>query len=183
MRHQSYSAGSDLAKAKAGCLLAMIFLAICPGRLVYSDPASLIQKAAEKETGVITHASGTFEVKLISQDDQSVETGLGRMLIDKKFHGDLEAISKGQMLSAKTSVKGSAGYVAIEKVSGSLQGRKGTFVLQHSGTMTRGEPQLSITVVPDSATEQLTGLTGRMRIKIADGKHSYDFEFRLPEKP
>src|SRR5205814_8259316 len=108
---------------------------------------------------------------------------LGRMSLDKQFHGDLEAVSKGEMLSAGTNVKGSAGYVAIERVSGTLHGRRGSFVLQHSGTMTRGEPQLTITVVSDSGTGQLQALTGKMNIKIVDGKHSYDFEYTLAEKP
>jgi hypothetical protein len=101
------------------------------------------------------------------------------MSIDKQFHGDLEATSKGQMLAAVTSVKGSAGYVAIEQVTGSLRGRSGTFVLQHSGTMTRGTPQQIVSVVPDSGTGELVGLTGTMTITIADGKHSYDFEYTL----
>jgi hypothetical protein len=105
------------------------------------------------------------------------------MSIDKQFHGDIEGTSKGQMLTAGTAVKGSAGYVAIERVSGTLRGRSGSFVLQHSGTMTRGAPQLSITVVPDSGTGQLVGLTGKMAINIADGKHSYDFEYALAENP
>jgi len=132
-----------------------------------------------------TRASGSFEVKLTPQapDDKSENATVGRMLIDKQFHGDLEAISKGQMLAFSTAVKGSAGYVAIERVSGTLHGRTGTFVLQHSGTMTRGEPQLTITVVPDSGTEQLAGLTGKMAITIADGKHSYDFEYTLAATP
>lgn len=129
----------------------------------------------------MTIASGTFEVKLTPQTDQADEAVPGRLLIDKSFHGALAAVSKGQMLSAGTSVKGSAGYVAIEKVSGTLDGRSGTFVLQHSGTMARGSAELSITVVPDSGTEQLTGLTGRMKINIADGRHSYEFEYTLPE--
>jgi hypothetical protein len=103
------------------------------------------------------------------------------MSIDKQFHGDLEATSKGMMLSAGTAVKGSAGYVAIERVSGALHGRSGAFVLQHSGTMTRGAPQLTISVVPDSGTEGLVGLAGKMAITIADGKHSYDFEYTLAE--
>jgi hypothetical protein len=105
------------------------------------------------------------------------------MSIDKQFYGDLEATSKGEMLSAGTAVKGSAGYVAIERVSGTLHGRGGTFVLQHNGTMTRGAPQLTITVVPDSGTDQLMGLAGSMAIQIADGKHSYDFEYTLAETP
>lgn len=128
-------------------------------------------------------ASGTFDVKVTPQDDKSEDTLLGRMTIDKQFHGDLAATSKGQMLTAMTSTKGSAGYVAIEKVSGILNGRKGTFVLQHSGTMTRGEPSLSLTVVPDSGTEELAGLTGKMTIKIEDGKHFYEFHYMLANQP
>lgn len=127
-----------------------------------------------------TRASGTFEVKLTPQ---ATDDKLGRMSIDKQFHGDLEATSKGEMLTAGTDVQGSAGYVAIERVSGTLQGRNGTFVLQHSGTMTRGAPQLTITVVPDSGTGQLVGLAGKMVINIADGKHSYDFEYTLANTP
>jgi hypothetical protein len=103
------------------------------------------------------------------------------MGIDKQFHGDLEATSKGQMLTAATDVKDSAGYVAIERVNGTLNGRSGTFALQHTGTMTRGEPQLVITVVPDSGTGQLVGLAGKMTITIAaGGKHSYGFEYTVP---
>jgi len=132
---------------------------------------------------VTTNATGTFEVKVTPQpsDDKTDDATLGRMTIDKQIHGDLEATSKGQMLTAGTSVKGSAGYVAIERVSGTLHGRTGTFILQHTGTMTRGALQLSITVVPDSGTGQLTGLNGKMDIQIADGKHSYDFAYALPD--
>ena len=125
------------------------------------------------------HARGTFEVKLTPQPADSGAPAVGMMSIDKQFHGDLEATSKGQMLAAVTSVKGSAGYVAIEQVTGSLRGRSGTFVLQHSGTMTRGTPQQIVSVVPDSGTGELVGLTGTMTITIADGKHSYDFEYTL----
>jgi len=133
----------------------------------------------------MTRAGGTFDVKLTPQatDDSAEGATLGRMSIDKQFHGDLEATSKGEMLTAGTSVKGSAGYVAIERVSGTLHGRSGTFALQHSGTMTRGAPQLTITVVPDSGTGQLAGLAGKMTIDIADGKHSYDFEYTLANVP
>jgi hypothetical protein len=132
---------------------------------------------------VTTRAIGTFEVKLVPQSpgDKAEDGTLGRMSIEKQFSGDLEATSKGEMLTAGTSVKGSAGYVAIEKVSGALHGRSGTFVLQHSGTMTRGAPQLTITVVPDSGTGELVGLAGKMVINIVNGKHSYDFEYTLPE--
>ena len=129
-------------------------------------------------------ASGTFEVKLTPQaNDSSGDANLGRMLIEKQFQGELTGNSKGQMLSAMTAVKGSAGYVAIEKVSGTLQGRNGTFVLQHSGTMTRGTPELIITVVPDSGTEQLAGLAGKMVIRIDEGKHFYEFEYMLAKIP
>lgn len=129
------------------------------------------------------HATGPFEVKLVPQQDPGADPMLGRMTIDKTFHGDLEASSKGQMLSAGTSVKGSAGYVAVEKVTGTLHGRKGSFILQHNATMDRGKPSLSITVVPDSGTDELTGIAGMMNINIApDGKHTYDFEYSLPTK-
>ena len=132
-----------------------------------------------------SRASGPFDVKLSPQapEDKAEGAALGRMSIDKQFHGDLEGTSKGEMLSAITGVKGSAGYVAIERVSGTLHGRSGTFVLEHSGIMTRGAPQLTITVVPDSGSGQLVGLAGRMAINIADGKHSYDFEYTLAETP
>ena len=130
-------------------------------------------------------ASGTFDVILKPQgtDDKGQDSTLGRMSVDKQFRGDLEGTSKGEMLTARTSVKGSAGYVAIERVSGSLKGRKGSFVLQHSGTMTRGTPQLSILVVPDSGTGELAGIAGKMMINIDGGKHYYDIEYTLPEKP
>jgi hypothetical protein len=128
-----------------------------------------------------TRATGPFEAKLTPQPLAWDHEGapLGRMSIDKRFQGDLEAESKGEMLSAGGSVQGSAGYVAIERVNGILHGRKGTFVLQHSGTMTRDAPQLTITVVPDSGTGELEGLTGTMSIAIVEGKHSYDFTYTL----
>ncbi|HEY6293735.1 MAG TPA: DUF3224 domain-containing protein [Terriglobia bacterium] len=131
------------------------------------------------------HASGPFEVKLAPQstDEEAGGSTLGRMSMAKQFHGDLAASSQGEMLTAGTGVQGSAGYVAIERVTGTLQGRSGTFVLQHSGTMTRGVPQLTITVVPDSGTGQLAGLAGKMEIKIVDGKHSYELEYTLGETP
>jgi len=130
-----------------------------------------------------TRASGSFEVKLSPQepDDASIAS-IGRLLIDKQFHGDLEATSQGQMLSAMSGVQGSAGYVAIEQVSGTLRSLQGTFVLQHTGIMARGAPQLTITVVPDSGTGQLVGLTGKMAIEIVDGQHSYDFEYEFAEQ-
>lgn len=130
-------------------------------------------------------ASGTFEVKINPQTPHHKEETppLGRMSIDKQFHGELDAISKGEMLAAVSDVKGSAGYVAMERVTGKLHGRSGTFVLQHSGTMNRGSASLIVTVVPDSGTAQLKGLAGKMAIKIEGGKHFYDFEYTLPETP
>jgi hypothetical protein len=140
-------------------------------------------KTNKKEKLVTKQASGTFEVKLNAQpqDEKVGDPTVGRMSIDKQFHGDLEGTGKGQMLVTGTEVQGSAGYVAMERVSGTLDGHKGTFALQHSGTMTRGAPQLSVTVVPDSGTGQLIGLAGKMTIDIVDGKHLYKFEYTLPE--
>jgi hypothetical protein len=165
------------------CLLMAICVFLGVGSLAHAQTTSSVPNTVQKGAAMATHASGTFEVKLVPQaaEDKAEDTTLGRMTIDKQFHGDLEGTSKGQMLSAGTAVKGSAGYVAIEKVTGTLHGRSGSFVLQHSGTMTRGVPQLSVTVVPDSGTGELVGLTGQMAIKIADGKHSYEFEYTLPE--
>jgi Protein of unknown function (DUF3224) len=125
----------------------------------------------------MNNAHGDFEVKLASQS--APDAPIGRMSIDKQFHGDLEATSKGEMLAFMTSVKGSAGYVAMEQVSGALNGRSGTFVLQHTGTMARGDQQQSVTVVPDSGTDELKGLAGKMTIIIANGKHSYDFNYEI----
>jgi hypothetical protein len=127
-------------------------------------------------------AAGAFEVNLTPQPPQGEEAANpGRMLINKQFHGDLQASSKGQMLSAMSPIKGSAGYVAIEEVTGTLDGRSGSFILQHSGLMNRGTPQLTILVVPDSGTGELTGLKGSMSIQIEGGKHSYEFDYSLGE--
>lgn len=127
-------------------------------------------------------AKGTFTVKLAPLPFAGPPEGskLGRMSIDKQIAGDLVATTKGQMLSATTDTKGSAGYVAIEQVEGTLHGKAGSFVLQHTGTMNRGAPELSVTVVPDSATGELAGLKGNFQIIIAEGKHSYEFTYTLP---
>jgi hypothetical protein len=126
--------------------------------------------------------NGTFEVKLSPLDfDLEGEDGinLGRMSIDKTFHGELNATSKGEMLSAMTTTQGSAGYVAIEQVSGTLSGKKGSFVLQHYGTMEKGADRLILEVVPDSASGELSGLSGSMAIEIIDGEHLYEFDYQL----
>ncbi len=123
-------------------------------------------------------ATGGFEVKLVPIG--AADAAVGAMSIDKIFHGDLEGASVGQMLAVRTPVEGSAGYVAMERVTGTLAGRRGSFALQHSGTMDKGAPSLTIGVVPDSGTDGLTGLTGTMDIVIAGGKHGYVFRYTLP---
>lgn len=131
----------------------------------------------------MTHiAKGQFTVKLqpLPFEGQPEGAKLGRLSIDKQIVGDLVATTTGQMLSAMTDTKGSAGYVALERVVGALQGRSGTFVLQHTGTMNKGAPSLSVTVVPDSGTGELVGLAGDFKIIQSDGKHSYEFTYRLP---
>jgi hypothetical protein len=169
--------------------------AIIAGACLFLAFASALQtqtnaqnsKPAQKGAPMTIHASGTFEVKKVTPqppDDEPIDSAVGRFSVDKQFHGDLEGISRGQMLGFGTGAKGSSSaYVALEKVSGTLKGRSGTFILQHSGSMTRGEMHFNITVVPDSATGQLTGLTGKMNIIITDGKHSYTFDYTLPETP
>ncbi|MEP7325788.1 MAG: DUF3224 domain-containing protein [Gemmatimonadota bacterium] len=125
-------------------------------------------------------ARGTFDVKVIPQAaDDSAGGPFGRLFLDKQFHGDLDGISKGQMLGAMSAVEGSGGYVALELVSGTLNGRKGTFVLQHNGTMQKNVANMIVNVVPDSGTGELTGLAGTMTIIIEGGKHSYVLEYTL----
>lgn len=131
----------------------------------------------------MTHASGTFEVRLAPQDlsGPGQAAGLGRLFIDKQFQGDLEATSTGEMLSALTPVEGSAGYVALERVTGSLHGRTGSFTLQHNGLLARGAPALTITIVPDSGADQLEGIAGTLDIAIEGGVHRYKLDYTLPE--
>jgi hypothetical protein len=161
-------------------LIAVVFF----GSIAWTMAFSPAQTKDEKEPAM-EHAKGSFEVKVIPQGDPDKKDGatLGRMSIDKQFHGDLEATSKGEMLSAMSNVKGSAGYVAMERVTGTLNGRSGSFVLQHNATMTRGKPELNIIVVPDSGTGQLTGLGGSMKINIVEGKHFYEFDYMIAPAP
>jgi len=142
----------------------------------------LALRAAQKEAPLPHHATGTFEVKLVPLDPafKSDDNSIGRYSLDKQFRGALEATSKGEMLSGGGTVKGSGGYVAIERVTGTLDGRTGTFILQHNGTMQNGAFHLNVIVIPDSGTNQLTGLQGTMEIIIKDGKHSYDLTYSLP---
>jgi hypothetical protein len=168
----------------AACLTSLLLATISTRAQPNTQPNP--KSTPPKKAIMSLHAAGTFEVKIDPQppDEKGGGAAIGRMFFDKHFHGDLEATSKGTMLAAGTGAKNSSGgYVALEIVTGSLKGRTGTFILQHSATMNRGVPQLSINVVPDSATGQLTGLAGNMNITIADGKHSYDFEYTLPENP
>lgn len=129
---------------------------------------------------MMNHAKGTFDVKVIPQAPDDPAGGpFSRLFLDKQFHGALEGTSKGQMLAGGTAVEGSGVYVALELVTGTLNGRGGSFILQHNGTMTKGVPTLSVTVVPDSGTDQLAGLAGTMTIVNVGGKHSYEFEYTL----
>jgi hypothetical protein len=127
------------------------------------------------------HARGSFDVTLIPQPAGDQDATRGRLLIDKRYHGELEAIGNGEMLTGTTAVKGSAAYVAIERVSGTLNGREGSFLLQHTGTMTRGQGQLAVVVVPDSGSGELTGISGTVVIKPEAGQHHYEFDYTLPE--
>jgi hypothetical protein len=129
-------------------------------------------------------ATGSFDVSLLplSNTEVSSDGMFGRVLLTKTFRGDLSGSARGQMLSALTRVKGSAGYVAIDQVTGELDGRRGSFVLQHTGALNRGMQLLSIMVVPDSGTDELTGLSGTLSINVIDGKHFYDFIYSIPEQ-
>jgi hypothetical protein len=144
-------------------------LSVCAAFALAADP-------------VPKRAAGTFDVKVVplTLDDKDAPSTMGRMSLNKQYHGDLEATAKGEMLSAMTGTQGSGVYVAIERVTGKLHGRTGTFVLQHTGKMARGAQQLNIAVAPDSGTGELTGLAGKMSIVIEGGKHSYVFEYSLP---
>jgi len=125
-------------------------------------------------------AVGTFEVAMNPEPPHDVNeaASIGRVSLKKQFSGDLQASSSGEMIGVRgQQVKDSAGYVAIERVTGSLHGKSGSFVLQHSGTMTRGKGELQVSVVPDSGTGELQGLSGRMTIEISDGNHSYAFDY------
>ena len=132
------------------------------------------------------HAKGTFEVKIAPAETSAIgkEAGMGRMTIDKVFSGELEGTSKGEMLTGMTESTGAMAYVAIERVTGKLDGHAGSFILMHNATMNKNDPKsshLQVVVVPGSGTEGLSGLTGTLAIIIdGAGKHSYDFAYELP---
>jgi len=158
--------------------LAVAFALAC----LFAQNPLLSSPQNPQETAVVHHATGSFDVKIEPQkpDNAPAEaSGLGRMSIDKQFHGELEAASKGEMLSLLNRDIGSGGYVALEKVTGTLQGKTGSFALEHNATMERGKPFLNIIVVPDSGTGELAGLAGTMKIRIEGGKHFYDFDYTL----
>ena len=125
------------------------------------------------------YALGTFSVEVKPLSPPPAE-GLSRLSINKQIHGDLEATSKGEMFSGGDPKQGMAGYVAIEVVTGMLKGKQGSFALQHSGTMDEGGPKMVVIIVPGSGAGELRGISGTFSIQIADGKHSYNLEYRLP---
>ena len=155
--------------------LTLTGLAIC----VRAD----VRNGEFKQKEATMTARGTFDVKVTQQpQDDSAGGPFGRLFLDKQFHGDLNAASKGQMLAAGTAVEGSGAYVAFELVTGTLNGKRGSFILQHKGTMRKGVYVLNVTVVPDSGTDELAGIAGAMTIIIDGGKHSYEFEYTLEGK-
>ena len=146
--------------------------------LVIIIALAMVGFGIQKESKMTAH--GTFDVKVTQQpQDDSAGGPFSRLFLDKKFHGELSATSKGQMLGAGTGVEGSGAYVALEHVTGTLNGKKGSFILQHKGTMRKGAYELSVTVVPDSGTDELAGMAGQMKIIIEGGKHSYELEYTL----
>jgi hypothetical protein len=165
-------------------LVLVLLLALAPAALAAAGAEG--PAVPSKETSMTRHATGPFDVKITPQPfaGPAEDPALGRMWIEKHYHGDLEATAHGQMLTAGTDTRESGVYVAVERVTGTLQGRTGTFALHHRGIMTKGQPQLEIAVVPGSGTGALAGLTGSLHVTLAEGgQHSYDFEHTLPEGP
>ena len=164
------------------CHLDYAVIAACFCLILVASISAQNASPSSKEALVTHHATGPFDVKMVPQHDKAAD-GLSRMLLDKQYHGDLEGTAKGQMLTGGISANKSGAYVAIEKFTGTLQGRSGTFLLHHTGIMTRGTPDLTILIAPDSGTGELAGIAGKMTITIAaDGKHSYEFEYTLPKE-
>lgn len=153
----------------------VVSLIVAVAALIFSIPLH----SQSKEASAPMHVTGPFDVKMLPQDDK-LNDGISRMVLDKQYHGGLEGSSKGQML-ATGSAKSSGVYVAIETFTGTLQGKSGSFSLYHTGIMAKGAPSLNINVVPGSGTGQLAGISGKMTITVAaDGKHTYEFEYTLP---
>jgi hypothetical protein len=162
--------------------IAICFVLLAAAGADASNGSAHVQTTAPEAATQTLRATGTFDVvvKPLPFDDKAQDGTTGRLLVDKTIRGDLEGTSRGQMLAVGPNAEGSGAYVAIERVSGTLKGRTGTFVLQHSGWMTKAGMEMTITVVPDSGTGQLTGIRGRMIIKIEGSKHFYELEYTLP---
>jgi hypothetical protein len=163
---------------RAAVFAASLFAATSPAHAQIAQPT-----VPTKGTPMTSQATGTFEVKVkpLPEDEKVPGVAVGRMSIDKTFKGDIDGTSKGEMMTAGTQVKGSAGYVAVEIVTASIKGRSGTFTLLHHATMKQeGDFRMNIVVIPDSGTGDLVGLTGKMEIIIEAGKHSYKFDYTLP---
>jgi hypothetical protein len=168
----------QIADGRLRCTVTLILIALAQ----FGGLAHMPQSTGNPDRKVpMTRAQGTFDVKVapLPAYDSTEGSMLGRMSVDKQYHGDLEGTAKGEMLTGMTSVKDSGVYVAVERFTGTLAGRRGTFVLHHTGVMDRGAQKLTVTVVPDSGTDQLTGLRGTLNIIIKDGKHFYEFDYAL----
>src|SRR6202050_2546643 len=165
--------------------IACICLCVLSGFSIQAHPQAPPAKLLRKDPVMTRRAEGIFDVKTtpMAANDATMGTLIGRYSLVKQYHGDLDASSKGEMLSAGEPSSGNAGYVAIEQVTGTLAGHTGSFALQHIGTMEGGSYKLSVVVVPGSGTAQLTGIAGTLTIIIAAGKHSYTFEYTLPAAP
>jgi hypothetical protein len=161
-------------------IIALTCLTLCLGAIVNAQKT----QPAKKEKTVTKIAKGTFEVKMtpMTADKDAGDPAIGRLALDKTFSGDLAGSSKGQMLGSQSPVEGSAGYVAMEKFTGTLSGKKGTFQLQHSGTMQGGKFDLNVIVVPDSGTEELKNIAGKMKIIIEGKTHMYELEYTISSK-
>jgi hypothetical protein len=160
-----------------------IVLSACLGLTLQAQSQAPPSKLLRKDPVMTRHAAGPFDVKTtpLPGDDATASTLIGRYALVKQFHGDLEATSKGEMLAAGDPSSGNAGYVAIEQVTGTLNGHAGSFALQHIGVMDQRNLKLSVTVVPGSGTGELTGIAGSMTITNDSGKHSYEFVYTLPD--
>ena len=154
------------------------------GPWLFASLHLLAPVSAMAQAGATQRSSGAFDVTMTpaTAPRHAGRTQTGRMLLDKQYFGDLAATGEGEMLSAVTDTKGSAAYVAIERVTGTLNGKAGSFVIQHTGSMRGGAQQLAISIVPDSGTGELEGITGTMAIRMDGRKHFYDFDYLLPKK-
>ena len=155
---------------------------LCVNQIASAQKANT-EKQSTKREKIVTHkAEGTFEVKTtpLAEEANVGDPMIGRLSLEKQFAGAMIGTSKGQMLGIQTAVKDSAGYVAAERFVGTLDGKKGSFSLQHTGTMQGGKFEMNVTIVPDSGTDELAGIAGKMKIKIEGGKHFYELEYTLP---